>query len=144
MLERENQSAAVMPQCEVCQTDWDQLSCHIDVPHEWRSEFEKEGPLGTIVDDTRRFPRFHYHVRAVLHYRRTLPALARPHGHYVVLTRNVSREGVCFLHEEELFPGERLSMDLPDNKVVDVEISRCRKINGKCFEIGGRITTPLH
>ena len=144
MLEREDQSAVVMPQGEVGQADRERLSCNIDIPRQWRGEFEKEGALCTVVGDARRFPRFHDHVRAVLHYRQTLSALARPHGHYLVLTRNVSREGVCFLHEEELFPGERLSMDLPEDKMVELEISRCRKVNGKCFEIGARITTVSH
>ena len=115
---------------------WSELKCRILVPAEFLSIFLKDGLLQTVMDDLRRFPRYHYHVRAVLHYRQTLPAVPRGEESYLVLTKDLSRSGLCFLHEQQLFPGERMALDLAGGKHMPIEVTRCTKHNDRCFEIG--------
>jgi len=123
-----------------CETAWEELECRIQVPRKWLHFFEMKGMTPTATNERRRFPRFHYHARGVLHYRQTLPVVPRPRGRYLVLTKDVCRDGVCFLHEEQLFPHERMPLDLPGGRRVEIEVFRCTKHNSRCFEIGARVT----
>ena len=119
-----------------CDEAWDDLQCKILVPREFLAILLKEGSLQTVMNDQRRFPRYHYHVRAVLHCRQTLPAVPRGEERYIVLTKDISRGGLCFLHEKQLFPRERMTVDLSGERHMDIEVARCVKHNDRCFEIG--------
>ncbi|OHB73408.1 MAG: hypothetical protein A2V70_11625 [Planctomycetes bacterium RBG_13_63_9] len=140
MLEHDDSDVPRAPLSGDCGTAWDGLECRIQIPRKWLRYFEMQGVLGTVMNDCRRFPRFHCRACAVLHYRRTLPAVPRVEGRYAVLTRDVSREGVCFLHEEELYPCEEMALDLPGGKHMGIRVFRCAKHNDRCFEIGARFT----
>ncbi len=119
--------------CDEASSD---LQCNILIPREFLAIFQKEGSLPTVMDDQRRFPRYHYHMRAVLHYRQTLPAVPRGNERYIVLTKDISRGGLSFLHEQKLFPRERMVIEIASERKIDIEIARCIKHNDRCFEIG--------
>ena len=136
MLEGDGRGGLVTSNRPVLDEAWGELECGILVPEKFLSIFQKEGVLQTLMHDLRHFPRHHYHVRAVLHYRQTLPAVPRGEERYLVLTKDLSRSGLCFLHEQQLFPRERMAVDLAGGKHLNIEVARCTKHNDRCFEIG--------
>ncbi len=138
MLDRRDDAVAVAPTNNAFDEAFAQLECRISIPREWLEEFERGGALPTATEEQRRFPRFHFRSRAILLYRQTLPALPRDAGRYVVLTKNVSRQGICFLHEEQLFPCERMTLWLPSGSQAEVEVVRCMRVNERCYDVGVR------
>jgi hypothetical protein len=54
------------------------------------------------------------------------------------VTLDISRSGIAFLHSEQLFPGERVSLWLPIGKRSYV-VERCVEHNDSCFEIGAAV-----
>lgn len=136
MLDRSDEVQVADPPREISEADLEKLKCGIQVPREWLDLLEQHGPLPAKMDDGRRFPRFHYRVRGVLEHRQTLPALPRSPERFVVLTKDVSRKGVAFLHETQLFPTERANLWVPSGKATEIEIQRCTWINERCYEVG--------
>ncbi|UCG88503.1 MAG: hypothetical protein JSW71_08165 [Gemmatimonadota bacterium] len=114
------------------------LKCEIELPASWKDYFEKTGPLPARLDDRRRYPRYYLRVCAALQYCQTLPALPRPPTWHKILTRDMSRCGLSFLHSEVLYPRERVRVVLPGEGIGTVEIVRCTRIQRRCFETGAR------
>ncbi len=136
MLEGNDRCGLVTPDNPACDQAWDELECRILIPGKFLAIFQNEGATQTVMDDLRRFPRYHYHMRAVLHYRQTLPSMPRGEERYLVLTKDLSRSGLSFLHEQQLFPRERMAVDLAGGRHIDIEVARCIKHNDRCYEIG--------
>jgi hypothetical protein len=61
--------------------------------------------------------------------------IERPRADFAVLTTDVSRQGVAFLHSAQLFPGEVVTVWFPAEKLA-CRVMRCLKHNANCFEIG--------
>ncbi len=130
-----------------------QLRCNIDLPEDWDDFFRESGmmPPGGRHDQ-RRHVRMHMRVRAGLEYRQTAPVLPRtPEWHQVYL-RDISRGGLAFVHSEQLFPLERMRMVLPDERIAAVlpgrvecivEVSRCTRIQGRCYIVGAHFVNEL-
>ena len=112
------------------------LDCGIVIPPEWFGDTEKRGPLPGTTHEMRRFSRFYYQTRAILHSSQSLPALPRPEQKYIVYTKNLSRQGVAFLHVEQLFPGEKLCIWLPGGALKEMMVIRCVKRNDRCYQVG--------
>ena len=89
------------------------------------------------ADTRRRFARAVFARRAVLEIAQSLPAFPRAPGRYVVLTRDLSRSGIGFLHAAELYPGERVTLWLATGPVA-TEVARCVRHESRCYEIGVR------
>ncbi len=53
-----------------------------------------------------------------------------------VYTKDVSRTGAGFLHGEQLFPKEQLTLLLPDGRCRPIEVIRSRRVADHCYEIG--------
>jgi len=121
-----------------------QLKCEIDLPSAWKDYFDRRGQLPTCMGDKRRFPRSYFRGTAALHCRQSFPALPRPDLWYKVYTKDVSRSGVSFLHGEQLFPGEQMTLVLPDGRSRHVEVVRCHRVQQRCFEIGATFIAGLH
>ena len=74
----------------------------------------------------------------MLEYDETFSSIPREHTIAQVMTRDISRSGIAFLHSEQLFPGERVSLWLPIGKRSYV-VERCVELNDHCFEIGASV-----
>ena len=111
------------------------LACGIRLPTSWDDYFGQKGLLPVIAQDRRRFARFHYRRRAILECVRSLPALPRAEFCCCVYAKDISRNGIAFLHCQELFPAEEMRLRLPD-RVYRIRIVRCLKRIESCFEIG--------
>ncbi len=112
--------------------------CDLAVPSEWQDCLTRRGVIQPIPGDRRQYIRHHYNGRGVLEYDETFSSIPREHTFAQVATRDVSRGGIAFLHSEQLFPGERVSLWLPIGKRSYV-VERCVEHNDSCFEIGATV-----
>jgi hypothetical protein len=112
------------------------LECRVELPESWASYFERRGQIPSDPDDRRRYPRSHLPACAGLRHCRSLPALPRDTAWHMVYTKDVSRTGLAFLHSEQLFPAEQVTILLLDGRWRAVEVVRCRRVQDGCFDIG--------
>ena len=131
MLDRDH---AMRPLAEVLAS----LRCEIELPPSWQDRPGKTGSLATGSEQTRRFARRCFCMPAALRHLQTFPALSRPETWCRVYTKDVSRDGLSFLHSEQLFPRERTQLILIDGTRRTVEAVRCRRIQDRCFEVEAR------
>lgn len=116
--------------------------CRVELPPQWKENFERQGPVVDAEEHRRRFPRVYCRGernRAGLQYQSTLPSLHRDSSWHNVYLDNVSRSGIGFLHYEPLYPHEQMRMLLPTGRTLNIEIVSCRRIHNCCFFIGAHI-----
>jgi hypothetical protein len=109
--------------------------CDLAIPSEWQDRLTQKGVLPAIPDDRRQYIRHRFTCRAVLEYDETFSSIPREHTFAQVVTCDVSRCGIAFLHSEQLFPGEQVALWLPNGERSFV-VERCVEHNENCFEIG--------
>ena len=112
------------------------LTFELRMPSSPDEYFATTGAAACALQDQRRFVRKHLRVTAAIQYRRSLPSLTRSPQWYKVLTRDLSRNGISFLHSEQVFPTEQLLLVLPDCKPRCIEIVRCRRMGDQCYQVG--------
>jgi hypothetical protein len=112
------------------------LPCRVEMPLEYGNFFDREGALPPHLEDNRRVARFYFRAFAALMTRQSLPALARAEAAERICLKDVSRTGISFLHCRQLFPSERAELILMEGSRRSVVVSRCRKIQDHCYEIG--------
>lgn len=105
------------------------------IPSQLRDSLAKRGPTPPAPNDLRKFVRYHFNGLGILELSETFPSIHRENGVARVITRNVSRGGIAFLHSEQLFPGERVTLWLPSGKFNYVVV-RCTAHHPRCYEIG--------
>ena len=112
--------------------------CEIDLPATWRNFFGESGAMPACAGDSRRFPRVYTRSKGALECRQSLPGRPRSGGWHGIFTKNVSRQGLGFLHSQQLFPCERMRILLADGVPRAIEVVCCRRIQPRCYEIGAR------
>lgn len=115
------------------------LPCRVEMPLDYGAFFELTGPLPPHLEDGRRVPRFYSRTFAAMTTRQTLPTLPREVATERICLKDVSRSGVSFLHSQQLFPGERLELVVFDGVRREITVTRCRKIQDRCFEVGATL-----
>lgn len=109
------------------------------LPAAWRTNFERQGPEAPWPKNDRRFARVHCrsHDNVVaLESRQSLPGLPRPALWHAVYLSDFSRGGVGLVHGEQLFPCERMRLALPTGLVQWIEVTRCQRVDERCYVIG--------
>lgn len=117
------------------------LPCRVEMPPDYGDFFDFVGPMPPQFEDNRRVPRFYCRTFAALTTRQTLPALSRDECTDRICLKDVSRSGVSFLHCRQLFPGERLELVVLDGIRRELTVTRCRKIQDRCYEIGASLAS---
>lgn len=107
----------------------ERLPCRVRVPEEWTDFFERTGREVGRFDERRRDPRFHCRGKAILQ---------RDGKLYCIYTKNVSRRGLVFLHEEQIFPCENVRVWLPNGTSPRLAVTRCNRVQHKCYECGAQ------
>ena len=120
----------------------DTCECDVAVPSEWQQRVTRQGVIPPVERDRRQFVRHYFHRRLVLEYSQTFPAIPRQHTVARVVTGDLSRCGVSFLHSEQLFPGEQVLLWLPGGK-RPYSVVRCVQRQENCFEIGAALAEPV-
>jgi hypothetical protein len=104
----------------------------IESDHEF---FSKSGPVPSAMDDIRQFPRYFF--------RFCFTAKIQPgrkggqEREQILLTRDLSRGGLSIVHTEQLFPGQKLVIELNDAPRT-VEVRWCRKAGPQRYLAGCR------
>jgi PilZ domain len=101
--------------------------------------YAKSGPLPTAFDEVRRFPRFYYRarVRAVIH---PLSNKQQTPVTCTLLARDLSRGGINLVHDQQLFPGQKIDVVLTNGTQRSVVVMWCRRISHGCYSLGCRFT----
>jgi PilZ domain len=112
-----------------------QTACEVEVPQSLRSRLARRGVQAAMYEERRQFTRFAFLTKTLLEVTTSIKCIERPEGRFAILTTDVSRDGVAFLHVGQLFPGEVVSIWFPTGKLA-CRVMRCTKHNASCFEIG--------
>jgi hypothetical protein len=112
-----------------------QTVCEVDVPRSLQHRLSRRGAQLANGEERRRFTRFAFLTKTLLELTTTITCIERQAGLFAVLTTDVSRDGVAFLHVSQLFPGEVVSLWFPTGPLA-CRVMRCLKHNANCFEIG--------
>jgi hypothetical protein len=118
-------------------------ACEVELPPNWQGFFDRTGVMSTLADENRRFPRFYVRGLGALESCQSLPGKPRDGGWHGVYTKDISREGVGFLHSEQLYPRERMRIVLTDGVPRLMEVIHCRRIQRRCYEIGSRFVAEF-
>ncbi|HVX60856.1 MAG TPA: hypothetical protein VHC19_09645 [Pirellulales bacterium] len=112
--------------------------CRVELPEAWDDYFDRAGPIPSFPGDNRRFPRYYIRGRAAMAIIDALPGKPRDESWHGVYTKEISREGLRFLHSEQLFPREKLQIIMPDGQTRIVEVARCRRVQPACYDVKTR------
>lgn len=115
-----------------------EAACDLLIPSHLKESLGRRGVASPVYDDERRYVRYHFNTKAIIEFSQTLPAISRKHTVARIVTRNVSRGGLAFLHSEQLFPGELVTLWLPKGK-HNYRIIRCMAHGEQCFEMGAEV-----
>jgi hypothetical protein len=115
------------------------LPCGVQIPEHESNFFDVAGPVASQLEDARGVPRYYCRSYAALKTRATLPALKREERVARVCIKDVSRFGVSFLNDVQLFPSERVQLITLDGVLREFAVVRCRKIRDGCYEVGARL-----
>ena len=124
-----------------------QLECRIELPEAWGDFFDQTGPTGSDPNEKRQFPRWKNRTLAGLLQCETFPIIPRSEQCHPIYLKDVSRGGAAFIHAEQLYPLERMRLLLIDdvssrllqnNCLRAIEVSRCKRVQARCYEIGAR------
>lgn len=110
---------------------WAATAAKVELPEDLRSEyFGARGPVPVFHDNNRTYHRYYMRGKAVLKRGESLMG---------TFTKDVSRQGVAFLSPVALLPKERVRLRVPAAEFA-LEVTRCRRIDSKCFECGARFS----
>ena len=92
-------------------------------------------PVPTADGDGRKFPRFYFRTlaTATIH---PVPVIGTETLECYVLTRDLSRGGVSFLHPKKLALGQRVDLAFQDGRELIVRVRWIRELARRCFLIG--------
>ena len=114
--------------------------------NELLTQSRQELHLAPVADgengDGRKFPRFYFRTlaTATIH---PVPVLGNETQECYVLTRDLSRGGVSFLHPKKLALGQRVDLVFQDGKELIVRVRWIRQLDRRCFLIGCKfVATP--
>jgi hypothetical protein len=98
--------------------------------------FARRGSSCRWEDDRRRFMRRYYRIETVARLEGTLPAFVREPETTVVYLADLSRGGLSFICDRELYPSERVDVEIPKLGFRGGLVRRCQRIAAGCFVIG--------
>lgn len=92
------------------------------------------GPTPVAFTSRRSYHRFYFRGKGILH---------RGGETFAVYTTDLSRKGLGLLVPQQLFPRERVVLQLSDGRECKLEIVRCRRVGPNCYECGSRFVVGL-
>jgi len=114
------------------------LKISVRLPDSWTDFLDRKGILPAIPNDGRRFTRRYLRTEAVCETHQSLPAIERPHEFNKVYLKDISRSGIGFFTVRELYPEEQVVMWTRVG-TFNCSVTRCRKHNDHCYEIGALV-----
>ena len=123
------------------------LRCEITIPPCLSGFFEKKESHVVVADEKRRYKRWNFRNFGGMECRQSLKGLKRMSSWHRIYIKDISIEGLAFLHSEQLFPLEQMRIILPKKTIEQifisrnnniVEVMRCHKWGEQCYEIGAQ------
>ncbi len=114
--------------------DW-----QFELPATMNDFFDRQGHSAATGLNVRRSPRIRTRHKAVMHFSDPLPAFPRPAMPVAIYTNDLSRTGFGCICREQLYPGERVHILLP-NCWLEATIARGRRLGPECFEAGALLS----
>lgn len=111
------------------------IEWQIELPTAMGDFFGRSGYTPANRFDVRRCPRIRSRHKAVMYFDEALPAFPRPPTPVPIYTNDLSRTGFGCICRDQLYPGERVQILLP-NCWMEVTIARGRRLGPQCFEAG--------
>ena len=108
----------------------------VQVPAYLESSESQGAPI--MPNDRRRFARRRMGGTILCQITGPLPTLQRSATISKAITLDISRSGISFLADQQLFPDEEILMWTLIGR-IPCKVARCRKHNERCSEIGGEI-----
>jgi hypothetical protein len=98
----------------------------------------QHAPVPTDEGEGRGHPRFYFRTlaTATIH---PLPVLGTEKQECYVLTRDLSRGGISFLHPKKLIPGQQVDLAFEDGKELFAQVQWTKRLAPRCFLLGCRI-----
>jgi hypothetical protein len=115
---------------EILTALFDQLGCRIALPEDPSVYFAAKGPQISAFSDQRQFPRYNFREKALMVHRDSV---------HVIYTRDISHSSIGFFHAEQLFPLERVRLNLANGLSFELTIRRCVRMQASCYSCGGHI-----
>ena len=113
----------------------ERLRCRIELPDQFANLENRRGVLPTQANDMRRAARVYCPGKLLIESFASLPAIPRNHQYVVGYSVDISSSGIRFLHDTELFPGERVTL-WTSAQQLSCTVARCRRLNANCYEVG--------
>ena len=113
---------------EIIDQLWDSLGCKIALPKGEEEYLREKESTPAVYLERRRFHRFNFRQRAIME-KDGVP--------FAIYTKDISREPLGFLHAEQLFPCECVTVCLRNGRRLPLEIVRCRRLAEHCYECCG-------
>jgi len=114
----------------------DRLRCRIELPEQFAELQHRRGVLPSTTEDMRSAARMYCPGKILVESFASLPAIPRNHQYVVGYSVDISANGIRFLHDTELYPGEVVTLWTFAQR-LPCTVVRCRRMNGTCYEIGG-------
>jgi len=107
-------------------------------------EEDEEHPPSRGIEK-RRHKRHYYTVEAKLKYVKRFDRMSDSSDEFTVVTKDLSRSGISFIHEHEMYLGEIIQVEVEVKKakrMLLVKVTRCRRAGLKVFDIAGEFVGP--
>lgn len=112
---------------DVIDAAWRTLDSKAVLPAREEVFFNRRGPTVVMENSQRRFHRYFARTKALLR----IDGIT--HGVYI---RDLSRSGIGFISPVQLFPRQRVSVQLLGNRHLVLENVRCRRLAPQSYECG--------
>jgi hypothetical protein len=120
---------------ELIESLWHSLDLRAELPCSKQEYWDHTGPMRVQYDSERRYHRY---------YLREIGVVQHSGQNLAVYTKDVSRIGVGFFSPIQLFPCDRVELQLPGKNTLSLEIARCLRIRDRCFECGTVYSSDPH
>lgn len=115
---------------------------HLEMPRDAGARPAGGRGAGAAPIDQRRTARIPTLIRAAAEVSQPLEAIPRGDTRAQVWVRDVSLRGIRFLYHEQLYPGERIRLWVPEAELSG-EVARTLRVGERCYEIGARLDAAI-
>jgi hypothetical protein len=112
---------------ELIDYHWQSLDLRAELPCHKDEYWDRSGPMCVQTHSQRRYHRYYLREMGIVH---------RHAQDLAVYAKDVSRMGVGFYSPIQLFPCDRVKLQLPGKKTLSLQVTRCLRIRDRCFECG--------
>ena len=93
--------------------------------------WSRTGPMQVRTDSRRRYHRFFLRGKGIAYTN---------HGELAIYVKDLSRMGIGFYSPLQMFPCDEIRLQMPDNRMLAVRITRCIRLDNNCFDCGSVFT----